>query len=294
MTTRSDARRGIVLVTVLWMVALLAALAMAAAITFRGFTGIAALDRDRVQAEALLMGGLEAAVGSVARADGASVADIGITTVLSTGSVRAHLTDESGRIDIGKAPAEILAGAFRVVGASAEEAEAMARAIVEWRSPPGVTPPNAQETSPNPAAARRAADMAFTDVRQLARVPGVTPEWAARVAPLTTVYGSDKVNALTAPAEVLAAVPGVDMDRAAAFVRSRGQFAVEAVRAAAMLGTTEDYIDVKNGSVLSVDLRATLVNGLQQAARSVIFVTPQGVAPYRILVWNDLPSLPPE
>ena len=187
----------------------------------------------------------------------------------------------------------MLAGAFRVVGASAEEAEAMAQAIVEWRNPPGVAPPNAQ-ASPNPAAANRRADVAFTDVRQLARVRGVTPEWAARVAPLTTVYGSDKVNALTAPAEVLAALPGVDMDRAAAFVRSRGQFAVEAAQAAAMLGTTEDYIDVKNGSILSVDLRATLVNGLQQAARSVIFVTPQDVVPYRILVWNDLASLPPE
>jgi hypothetical protein len=43
-----------------------------------------------------------------------------------------------------------------------------------------------------------------------------------------------------------------------------------------------------------VDLRATLVNGLQQAARSVIFVTPQDVVPYRILVWNDLASLPSE
>ena len=160
MTPRSDARRGIVLVTVLWMVALLTALAMAAAITFRGFTGIAALDRDRVQAEALLIGGLEAAVGSVAAAGGASVADIGITTVLSTGSVRAHLSDESGRIDIGKAPVEVLAGAFRVVGATAEEAEAMAQAIVEWRNPPGVTLPNAQVTSPNPAGAKRGADVA--------------------------------------------------------------------------------------------------------------------------------------
>ena len=57
----SDRRRGVVLVTVLWLIALLSALAMAASITFRGFAGVVALDRDRVQAEALLTGGLEAA-----------------------------------------------------------------------------------------------------------------------------------------------------------------------------------------------------------------------------------------
>ena len=57
---RSDRRRGVVLVTVLWLIALLSALAMAASVNFRGFAGVVALDRKRVQAEALLTGGLEA------------------------------------------------------------------------------------------------------------------------------------------------------------------------------------------------------------------------------------------
>src|SRR5262249_10948106 len=35
--TRNEARRGVVLVTVLWSIALLSALAMAASVTFRGF-----------------------------------------------------------------------------------------------------------------------------------------------------------------------------------------------------------------------------------------------------------------
>src|SRR5262249_17057229 len=52
-----DSRRGMVLLTVLWTIALLSALAMAAAVSFRGFAGIAAVGRDRVQGDALLTAG---------------------------------------------------------------------------------------------------------------------------------------------------------------------------------------------------------------------------------------------
>ena len=46
---RSDPRSGVILVTVLWSIALLSALAMAASVTFRGFAGVMAVERDRVQ-----------------------------------------------------------------------------------------------------------------------------------------------------------------------------------------------------------------------------------------------------
>jgi hypothetical protein len=51
---------------VLWSIALLSALAMAAAVTFRGFAGVMAVERDRVQG-ALLSAGLETAAGSSTR-----------------------------------------------------------------------------------------------------------------------------------------------------------------------------------------------------------------------------------
>src|ERR1700732_1592816 len=54
----NDERRGVVLVAVLWSIALLSALAMAASTTFRGFAGIMVVDRDRVQGDALLTAGL--------------------------------------------------------------------------------------------------------------------------------------------------------------------------------------------------------------------------------------------
>ncbi|HTE94027.1 MAG TPA: hypothetical protein VK678_11030 [Bradyrhizobium sp.] len=62
---RSDPRRGVILVTVLWSIALLSALAMAASVTFRGFAGVMAVERDRVQGDALLSAGLETAAGII-------------------------------------------------------------------------------------------------------------------------------------------------------------------------------------------------------------------------------------
>src|SRR5262245_40765091 len=89
--TMTDRRRGAVLVTVLWLIAVLSALAMAASSTFRSFAGLVVLDRHRVQAEALLTGGLEAAVHTVDILGDTPLDELETTISLSTGSVHAHL-----------------------------------------------------------------------------------------------------------------------------------------------------------------------------------------------------------
>src|SRR6266436_5337541 len=121
-----ERRRGIVLVAVLWSIALLSALAMAASVSFRGFAGIAAVGRDRVQGEALLTAGLEVAAGVVTNADDRPLIEIETTVHLSTGWVRARLHDEGGRIDIGKAPVTVLAALLRFVGAPEAQAYGVA------------------------------------------------------------------------------------------------------------------------------------------------------------------------
>ena len=116
--TRSDARRGMVLLTVLWSISLLSALAMAASVTFRSFAGVMAVERDRVQGEALLTAGLETAAGIVGTPSDSPLVEVETTVTLGTGAVRARLNDEGGRIDIGKAPVELLASMLRSVGVS--------------------------------------------------------------------------------------------------------------------------------------------------------------------------------
>jgi general secretion pathway protein K len=279
-----DRRRGTILVAVLWSIALLSALAMAAATTFRGFAGVIAVDRDKIQAEALLTAGLEAGVDLMENLGETPLQEIGNTIVLSDGSVRVTLNDEGGRIDIGQAPNEVLVGLFHSIGASDRQAGSVAQQIIELRNPNKPGRPNEASLAGGSDAGGR-----FTDIRQLSFIHGMLPEWVEAIAPLTTVYGSETVNPLTAPAGVIAALPGVDQARLQAFLDTRRMFPKDAARLEAILGPAQRYLEVKPQQVVSAYLASRLKDGFGAAARSVIVVLSGDTQPYRVLAWDPLP-----
>lgn len=277
------ASRGAILVAALWSVALLAGLAMAASTTFRGFAALVALDRDRTSADALLTAGLEVAAGALARLGDVPLRGGETEIALPAGRVRIRLDDEGGRIDVGKAPPEVLASLFRHVGAP-DPGEAAAR-VAEWRR-------NAQTSEDSEQHASRQEGV-FTDVRQLAQVPGVSPALAAAVAPYVTVFGNPTVNPLTAPPEVVAALPEVDRARLVAFLKARDlpdRGSPDPARLSAMLGPARQYLEATRLRAVSVRLAATLDDGYARRVHAVIVAVPDDGEPYRILAWNPLPS----
>jgi len=278
--TRKEARRGMVLVTVLWSISLLSALAMAASVTFRGFAGVMVVDRNRVQSDALLTAGLEASASTIETIGDTPLREIEITLTLATGSVRAHLNDEGGRIDVGKAPLEVLAALLQSVGAPAAAADGIARRIVELR---GGGKPASGET-------KLGTRQPFTDiaqfVSQLGQISGVRPEWLAAIVPLTTVYGSETVNPLTAPRGVVAALPGVNGERLEAFLVERRSHPADADRMARALGSGQRYLAAQPQRVVAIELMTTVTGGHAAAAHAVIVVLPQDSEPYRVLVFS--------
>jgi len=278
-----DPRRGVVLLTVLWSIALLSALAMAASVTFRGFAGVMVVDRNRVQGDALLTAGLEASAGMIANMGDTPLRGIELTVALSTGSVRARLDDEGGRIDVARAPREVLTALLRSVGAPAATADGIARRFIELRG--GSKDAGERTTSDT--------GQVIGDLPQLAHVPGMRPEWLAAIAPLTTVYGSETVNPLTAPRGVIAALPGVDGARLEAFLAERRSFPADADRLARALGPAQRYLAAKPQQVVAIDLMARLTDGYVAAARAVIVVLQQDSEPYRILDFTPAPSARP-
>jgi general secretion pathway protein K len=278
--TRKEARRGMVLVTVLWSISLLSALAMAASVTFRGFAGVMVVDRNRVQSDALLTAGLEASASAIETIGDTPLREIEITLTLATGSVRAHLNDEGGRIDVAKAPLKVLAALLQSVGAPAAAADSIARRIVELR---GGGKPASGET-------KLGTQQPFTDVAQLVsqlgQIPGMRPEWLAAIAPLTTVYGSEAVNPLTAPRGVIAALPGVDGAQLEAFLAERRSRPADADRLARVLGPAQRYLAAKPQRVVAIELMAMVTDGRAAAAHAVIVVLPQDSEPYRVLVFS--------
>jgi general secretion pathway protein K len=114
------------------------------------------------------------------------------------------------------------------------------------------------------------------------------PEWVAAMTPLTTVYGAKTVNPLTAPANVIASLPGVDRDRLAAFLAARRSTPNDAVRLGEILGQAQRFVEAKPQRVVSVQIAAKLADGYAAAASAVIVLLPDDNEPYRVLVWTPL------
>lgn len=284
-TTHTDPRRGAVLMAVLWSISLLAALAMAASVTFRGFAGVMSVDRNRVERDALITAGLEVAASIILDLGKTTpLRDLERTVALSTGTVNVRLSDEGGRIDIGKAPAEVLAAMLRSAGAPPATADSVAKAIIEQRG-------NAPRSGP---AARRPPVLATTHEQALSnigQIAGMRAQWLAAIAPLTTIYGSETVNPLTAPRGVIAALPGVDANRLEAFLAERRVALPDANRLAQVLGPAQNYVSAKPQRIAAVELRATLTesrNNTIAGARAVIAVLPQDSEPYRVLMFTPV------
>ena len=313
--SRSDPRKGVVLVAVLWTIALLSALAMAASTSFREFAGVVAVDRDRVRADALLNAGVETAAAAVARLGDRPLTSRETIVALPQGSVRLRLSDETGRIDINRAPVKLLVALLYAAGAG-DSAEKLAGAIDAWRqqdqaqqgggtqaaAAPPSTPP-VPPVPPVPAPGQVAAQtpgtvdpggkksdavMSFLDVRELLQVPGMAPAYVAAMRPLATVFGDDKINGLTATPEVLAILPGMNAGRVESFLETRQRGAAAHDLLQQILGPANDLVAFEGGPVVRVDLAARLLDGYTAAASVVIVVLPQDSRPYRVLAWTPL------
>jgi general secretion pathway protein K len=285
----SDPRRGVVLVSVLWTIALLSALAMAAGVTFRAFAGVLSVERSRLQGAALETAGLEVAAGILAQLGEEPMVEISHTVAFATGAVDLRITDEGGRIDLNKAPEDVLAGLFRAIGAPQVQAADAARAIVARRSRDGAGGGGTEK--PRTGANERDDDRPFSDVRQLARLPGIsdwpTP-WLDALAGVTTVFGNETVNPLTAPGDVVAALPEMDGGRLAAFLEARRASPTDERRIIASLGPAQRYAKVAKRKASRVLIRATTGDGYAVAAQAVIVLLPQDIQPYRVLAWNPV------
>jgi general secretion pathway protein K len=297
-----DPRSGLILVAVLWTIAFLSALAIATSVTFRGFAGVVAVDRDRVAAEGLLGAGLEFAAVFATRLGDRPLAATQTDIALLTGSVHVRLSDEAGRIDVNKAPVEILAALLQWAGAGGD-AVAIAQSIEAWRArdradqagaaraqtpvpaPANVAPAPAGGQS-NPAEAARSFQ-SFTDIRQLAQIAGMTRDYLAAIEPLTTVFGSDKVNVLTAPPDVIGLLPGVAPGQVETLLAARGEPGGEN-QLRAILGDANKYVTLQGSPVIRVEMYARLPDGYATAAKAVIIVLSGDNQPYRVLAWTPI------
>jgi len=288
--SRFENRRGIILVFVLWSIVLLSSLVMATSVSFRGFAGVIAIDRDKAKMDGLLTAGLEAAVANLIRREPNDYRmPDEVRLRLPEGEVRARMSDEQGRIDINKALAPLLTALFNAVGMP--DAQRNAQVLVNWRNrnlPPQASadpkqnPPDAQKKPQEP----QMPVVTFDDVHQLSQVPDFDAGFIPALIPLTTVFGSGAINPLTASSEVLLALPNANNARVSQLVDLREIQPLEQKQIENILGSSSAaFTEIAANSAIRVELAAELNDGYAARATAVIKTSPTDVQPYHVLAW---------
>jgi general secretion pathway protein K len=128
---------------------------------------------------------------------------------------------------------------------------------------------------------------AFTDVHQLALIPGMTSEFLDAIAPLTTVFGYGKINGVTAPRGVIAALPDLNKEQITALLDAR-EGTLNEDWLAKHLGSTKDFVTINSRAVAAVELTVKLIDGYHSRVKVVFMIVPGDAEPYRVLAWNPV------
>ncbi len=207
-------RRGIALLAVLWVLALLALMAASFMRTTRSETSLARNLMESAKAEALADAGVELAAARLLQPVGGSgwILDGSVhELVLDDGEARVTIADEAGKIDLNLADENLLQALFRAAGVDGVDSTALAHAIIDFRDPDSLRQLNGAEDDDYAEAGYPygAKDSPFEIVEELRQVLGMTAALYAEVAPALTVYARrPRPDPRAAPPLVAAALAG--------------------------------------------------------------------------------------
>ena len=283
--SRAVARvRGAALLLVLWLIVLLTALVGAFALTAR----VENLQGDvlvrGLQADSAARAGLEYALTrlQLVEADRRWHPDGRPYRWRYAGAeIELRVVDESGKIDLNRADAALIAGLLQALGETGQDAARLAAAVVDWRDADTLTQPAGGAEDRDYAAAGRpygAKDAPLEGIAELEQVLGFTPALYARVAPHVTVHGG-----LLRPQPAFASAPVLDalgMDGAAIVAQRTAGTAPE---------PAAPGVGANRSGTYSIDSHARLPDGRQTLLRAVVR-TGGGALPgmaYTPLGWEE-------
>lgn len=274
--------RGAALILVLWLIALLAALIGAFAMTAR---------TEYLQGRTLgsgLLAAQAARAGLEYAATRVSVHDPRLQWLpdgrpyrwrFADAEIEVRIVDESGKLDLNAAEPASLSALMRAIGTEPQQADAVAAAIVDWRDADDLTQAQGGAEDPQYAAAGLAwgaKDAPFETVAEVEQVLGMTPALFAQLAPHLTIYsGLPLADARFATPAVLESM-GVDAAPVLAG-RERPPQPGDASFVGAGSGT------------YSIDSHARLRDGRESVLRAVIRLGPSGVpgSAYTVMRWEE-------
>lgn len=293
---RPTRQRGVALILVIWVIALMGVLLGSFALIARTENLESRHLFDSVTARYAARAGLERAVFALRDPDQTQhwVGD-GRPYDFDFGDakVRVTLTDESGLIDINTADDMLLQALFVSVGLDQNHAVALSDAIQDWRDPDDIARPQGAEISDYKSAGLSygPSNGPFQTISEVQQVMGMSYALYTKIEPAITIYaGGARPNAAYAPFEVLRTLPGMTDDLARQIIAARQQIAPGQPGAASL--TLPDGTPIMasgGGNTYTVESRATLPNGASSAIDASIRLGGVGVSgrPYTVLRWRD-------
>jgi general secretion pathway protein K len=269
--------RGFVIVAVLWILVALSTLAMVFSVYLSNSARALGVTDTGILKDALVSASLELTAYQLLLTDEKSrPAQGSFRFRLDDAEVLVSFTSEAARVDLNKAPKEILANLFEVLGAGQQTAAEIADRIVGWRTPPKENAANEEEAlylasgltySPRQGP--------FAHVNELSLVLGVPPVMVERALPYVTVFSRSKdIDVLIAPPEVIAALP--DMTPAALndFLKQRSSLPRDKDAVAAALGPAKAAATLPQAKSFRVLTTLRFTNGRHASSEAVIALAP--------------------
>jgi len=293
-------QHGFVLVAVLWMLAALALLVTIFTVHLSASARAVSLNDGALKTEALVSAGIELAAYRLQLADDKKRPPEGAFHVRLSGTdVAVSFVTEAARVDLNAAPKELLSGLLGVLGAGDDAAKQAADRIIGWRTKAAADGDASKEAALYQAAGRTYSprQAPFAHVNELSLVLGMTPALVERALPYVTVFSaSPGVDVMVAPAEVIAALPGMTPLKLKQFLSDRGSLVNETAALSSSLGAANGGPNnggAEQGKSEAYRIRVSLrfPDGRQTASEVVIGLKAKDV-PYRVLSWqNDVPKV---
>jgi general secretion pathway protein K len=289
--------RGVALILVMWVIALMAVLLGSFALIARTENLESRHMFDTTTARYDAIAGVEFALFQLRNPDPLQrwVADGRSYEFPYEGAiVNIQITNESGKIDLNVADSVTLIALFQSVGLDPGTAESLSDAIQDWRDADNDVRPHGAE-APQYAAAGLdygPTNLPFQTVAEVQQVLGMTYELYKRIEPAITVYsGSRTPNPAFAPYEALMAIPGMTQQLAQQIIATRQ--AMPPGTGGAIQGLTLPgggaIVATGGGLTYSIRSKATLQNGVSITFDATIRAGGMSTSgkPYTVLRWRD-------
>jgi len=293
--TVSPRCRGIALIAVLWVCALIAVLAAGFAYTLRSEAKLDASMVDRIRAATAAEAGVQRLLAMLSRARQGSQNNAPRQSYVlhfNSMTVRVDLLSEAGKIDLNAAPKALIQSllgraALMLDNLSTSQAQALADAILDWRDADSrVRDQGAEKPAYQALGLPGPRNQPFLSVSELRQVLGMTRQAYNFIAPQVSVSSQrSRIDPRAASRQTLLAVPGLEetvVDRYLA-ARLHGDARAQGVK----LLTSRRYLLVPDVTrTYSIIARARTRSGVMAVRRAIVRLNDKADAPITILDWS--------